>query len=402
MNNIKKLIFIIFITLAPLLNSIETTEQILQNNEVLMPPISRDEAMNWTSIPFLEEQVQKSMALLQDVTDTKGEEESVKKFIASLRGDYASLTILPSNGNSGDAVYKVIDSSKTAVLYVKIMKKDFAEFLPEILGIRLIEMLNLHHLKGVKIVGVAAYYNKEKNDRYVMIAQTPAHGTTLSKRFENSLALEKGSKERESAFKNLEKIMYRLGQGLQEFHYARPALKKALHPYPEKIYRRTAERAISKIQQSPRYGLKASKVREKFEESISKLTDKPFTWSFTHNDANFDNFLYDENNDTLSTIDLANTSLSVGRSYTPIGAAAEDVATIYDQITLRKISGLTKKEAKLLKNAFIDGYQSFGNKVPPQEQIDFFLYKIALKRVIKYYGETSNIFLEQTVITLKS
>ena len=179
------------------------------------------------------------------------------------------------------------------------------------------------------------------------------------------------SKERTTAFKEVNKAVYKLGKAFAELHNTKTiqncSLHRAFKHYILESYRKTLKRLDKDNHEIP-----VKKLKHCFHDLLNQIEKQKITRSFSYGDAHFGNVMYESTTETITLIDLASLHGSADQDYNPIGTPALDYSRMLDTIKMYTLYGLTLDEADTLEISFRNGYISNNGIVPTLLEIRFF------------------------------
>ena len=292
----------------------------------------------------------------------------------SLRLNSDEFEIKPAEeiGYSGDKVYIIWNKQKKSLGALKVFKEDSKNFFPEI--------FSLAYLKDAQIPAFAsprieALGKCEVNDnRYFLLCETAAPGCSLLGHYKNALPIEK-----------LEKGMYKCGFSLAKLHQHLPGTITKIPADFEKRTREYLEKAAQNLTTFPQPGIDVKKLRELFERSLKEMGSEEIPAAVIHGDTKLVNVFYDPVTDEITWIDPPKLSESVHPSGSSIGIPIKDFYSFIADIPFNQMGFfldaqhnvcskklISDENIPLLVNAFCEGYQAGGGKLPTKKQLNFF------------------------------
>lgn len=274
----------------------------------------------------------------------------------------------PGSGLSGNPIFKVGHVSQPS-LVVKAFKGSCGEFSKEFLTLYTYNQNKLSDLKFPQVQGIGVTYIGK--DRYFLIAMQFVEGITINDLFIKIFLLEENSKERNHLISLLQKLYTKMGKGLAQFHYQKPEIDQ---PIPS-IHLQNLEKLLCSafaFLNSRSEGKNLAKQLQIVAKSNKwlQIIHQHYDLGYMHADVHPGNFIVNLESGSLYLIDTG--TETIGSQGTPIGLPFLDIAQIYNQLSLRKLWGLSDTEIDLLYSSFVHGYKSQTDCFPTDKQMAFF------------------------------
>lgn len=317
----------------------------------------------------------------------------VKKFIVDTLSieisDATDLIVIDTRtteffGKSQDTVFIVQDRNNDVRYIVKAFQNPCllsGKFLPEISAINLIQELNLPGV--VPILPIAFALCREKENEWGLLLESAAHGQRLDQ-YIFSVSSTKNHDERQQNMKKAQIGFNRMGETLGLLHSTKASEKQQLHSsilqkYDEKLNKVLKENFI-RAELSKYFSL--SQLVDYVNKIKEKALQMPLSYTYIHGDPNLGNVFYDEQNDTISLIDLHSMHRSIDANSQPINDSTIDLVWVEDSIRKKAVNFLTDNEVNILIASFYSAYQEKGGIIPEEAHLNFYKTYIALWKLI--------------------
>jgi len=316
--------------------------------------------------------------LIVDYTQENEIKKTIKNFLYKTMGKKIAISDIkqqggdPQGGLSGNPLFFIRDIEGNLVFVIKVFEKPFdayENFIKELSGFQIASTIKGEKFQLINLQAIGKAIIDQKP--YGLLAISPAPGVNIQDLLIKMFHQDYGTKQRAQAFGIFKKALEKLGIALSELHHIRTQRNKQIHA-SEIEYGRKQLKDMIKLLDQEKHGINPQELQKCFDFLVDQMKNIKVTRSMVHGDPHLGNFMYDSKGGTLFMIDLAELSRTLDQEGNPIRSAAPDYMGILDALAFNKQFGLTEKEYKGLKDAFVNAYGESYNKFSKLEK-EFFI-----------------------------
>ena len=246
-------------------------------------------------------------------------------------------------------------------------------------------------LKGARVPSLAAIGRASVPEgRYSLLAYEYLPGDPITDLFQR-VGKAQGCQERRAAFAAAERALSAIGSSLAELHGAKVEISCEEAPY---FVQKEEDRLAQFLAVAERRPWLIPMPKEEFITLFRTLQQKRSEvarcHTYAHLDPHLGNWLYDEENDVLSMIDLQTLHYSVGEGGKPLASPWFDYLTVYFNTEgMGNLYSLTHSEIAQLQEAFQRSYLSASGLPSPQPEELVFYSLYYWMRIVKAFDKPS-------------
>lgn len=316
--------------------------------------------------------------------------DTVKQFVVdSLSidiGDIVDFNVLDSRttefyGKSEDIVFLVQDQNNHVRYVVKAFQNPCqlsGRMINEISAMELIREMQMPGVVPIEPIAFAIGHDNDKE--YGLLLETTAPGKRLDQ-YIFAIGKEKvGSDERKRILEVAKTAFRRMGESLALLHSVKSAEKLRLHASSIAKFDNKFEKVLKNplIMGELSQYLSPAALTDYVKEVKSAAVQVPLFHTYIHNDTNLGNIFYDDQQDTVSFIDLHGMHQSIDIMGQPMSDPTIDLIRAEDSLRKKASHLLVADETKSLITTFYDGYQDFGGMIPDKNHWRFYKTSLSL------------------------
>ena len=265
-------------------------------------------------------------------------------------------------GFHGDKVYFCKDSNGTLQFVIKWFFSP-RHFLHEISSMELLHNLDLMQSEIVSPIALGRATNFDKN--YYLIVESPGKGATIKSLIDRISYQQDGDKRKE-ALELVEKAVSAQGRVIGELHSYSNTDENFKSDYMEWNIEAIAARLKSRNDEL----LSIDDLVQPIKNLIMAYQEMPHAYRYNHGDPNLGNFLYDDETDKLTLIDVNFMNYSIGQDGRPKYKNVDDYGII--MMHFFYLNHLTPDEYQLIINSFDNAYKDeIGNRGPTDLELEY-------------------------------